>query len=203
MGTICGKTEASSPIAPHGDNSSNSAPPNGTMSKRDADDNATATALRTASTAVALSARNALRQMERYGEEFVQLRFHTNLSAHHMEWMEQRYEWFVSSTEVPKNLGESLSDAALSAMTSNAALTLSQTLLQKMKIALEQMATDLHEAGDDFSGNFVESREYVNSALYEVTNAMRQLEVNNCGIKMSSLICKIVDPFSRLPPVQR
>lgn len=86
MGTICAKLvsndAADGPTVNSGD-----------MNKRDAisvDDDARRRR-RAAYDSIVLSARNALQQMERYGEEFVTSRFGTSLAAHHMEWMEQRY----------------------------------------------------------------------------------------------------------------
>lgn len=84
MGAICAK---------FGLNDSAAEGPNGSkgeMNKRgavSADD----ARRRAAYGGIVLSARNALQQMERYGEEFVTSRFGTSLAAHHMEWIEQRY----------------------------------------------------------------------------------------------------------------
>ena len=84
MGTTCAKfgsnDAADGPTANHGD-----------MNKRDAISVDDARRRRAAFDSIVLSARNALQQMERYGEEFVTSRFGTSLAAHHMEWMEQRY----------------------------------------------------------------------------------------------------------------
>ena len=84
MGAICAKFGLNDAAAegPKGGN--------GEMNKRgavSADD----ARRRAAYGGIVLSARNALQQMERYGEEFVTSRFGTSLAAHHMEWIEQRY----------------------------------------------------------------------------------------------------------------
>ena len=87
MGTICAKL-VSNDAAANGPTVNS-----GDMNKRDAisvDDDARRRR-RAAYDSIVLSARNALQQMERYGEEFVTSRFGTSLAAHHMEWMEQRY----------------------------------------------------------------------------------------------------------------
>ena len=83
MGTICAKLGFN-------DASNGSTVNNGDMSKRGAT-LADGTRRRAAYDSILLSARNALQQMERYGEEFVTTRFGTSLAAHHMEWIDQRY----------------------------------------------------------------------------------------------------------------
>lgn len=172
MGTICAKLvsndAADGPTVNSGD-----------MNKRDAisvDDDARRRR-RAAYDSIVLSARNALQQMERYGEEFVTSRFGTSLAAHHMEWMEQRYTWFVSAEDVPKNLNESLAETVLATLDVDAVLRMAQNLLQKMKIALDRIASDLHNADGDLVDNFLQSRDFVNAVVYEVTSAMREFQI--------------------------
>ena len=88
MGTICAKFGANDASA------GGPAVNNGDMSKRETS-GADALRRKTAYDNIVLSARNALQQMERYGEQFVASRFGTSLAAHHAEWMEQRYRAFA------------------------------------------------------------------------------------------------------------
>lgn len=88
MGTICAKFGANDA------NAGGSAVNNGDMSKRETSGTDDAVRRKTAYDNIVLSARNALQQMERYGEQFVASRFGTSLAAHHAEWMEQRYRSF-------------------------------------------------------------------------------------------------------------
>ena len=57
-----------------------------------------------------------------------------------------------------------------------------------MKIALDRIASDLHNADGDMVDNFLQSRDFVNAVLYEVTSAMREFQVNNSkgGIVVAS-----------------
>ena len=90
---------------------------------------------------------------------------------------------------MPKNLNESLAETVLATLDADAVLRTSQNLLQKMKIALDRIASDLHNAdGDTMVDNFLQSRDFVNAVLYEVTSAMREFQVNNSkgGIVVAS-----------------
>lgn len=88
MGTICAKFGST-------DAADGPTVNNGDMNKRDAISVVDARR-RAAYDSIVLSSRNALQQMERYGEEFVTSRFGTSLAAHHMEWIEQRYCAFLN-----------------------------------------------------------------------------------------------------------
>ena len=59
----------------------------------------------------------------------------------------------------------------------DAVLRMTQNLLQKMKIALDRIASDLHNADGDLVDNFLQSRDFVNAVVYEVTSAMREFQV--------------------------
>ena len=59
----------------------------------------------------------------------------------------------------------------------DAVLRMAQNLLQKMKIALDRIASDLHNADGDLVDNFLQSRDFVNAVVYEVTSAMREFQV--------------------------
>ena len=85
--------------------------------------------------------------------------------------------WFVSSEDVPKNLNESLSETVLSTLDADAVLRSVQCLLQKMRIALDRIASDLNNANGDMTDNFLQSRDFVNAVLYEVTSAMNEFQV--------------------------
>ena len=92
-----------------------------------------------------------------------------------------RYTWFVPAEVVPKNMNESLADTVLASLDADSVLRATQTLLQKMKIALDRIASDLNSAdgGGDMVDNFLQSRDFVNAVLYEVTSAMREFQVIN------------------------
>lgn len=78
---------------------------------------------------------------------------------------------------MPKNLNESLAETVLATLDVDAVLRMAQNLLQKMKIALDRIASDLHNADGDLVDNFLQSRDFVNAVVYEVTSAMREFQV--------------------------
>ena len=78
---------------------------------------------------------------------------------------------------MPKNLNESLAETVLATLDVDAVLRMTQNLLQKMKIALDRIASDLHNADGDLVDNFLQSRDFVNAVVYEVTSAMREFQV--------------------------
>lgn len=74
---------------------------------------------------------------------------------------------------------ENLSEERISALTdSNALLQKSAVILQRMRIALEEVAKDLHEVRDPFADKFLLSRDYVRAAFNEVNNTIYELEVS-------------------------
>ena len=98
----------------------------------------------------------------------------------------------MSAEDVPKNLNESLAETVLATLDAGAVMRTAQNLLQKMKIALDRIASDLHNANGGRGGmvdNFLQSRDFVNAVLYEVTSAMSEfqvMEIANCGIAAMS-----------------
>ena len=90
-----------------------------------------------------------------------------------------RYTWFVPAEVVPKNMNESLADTVLASLDADSVLRATQTLLQKMKIALDRIASDLNSAdGDgDMVDNFLQSRDFVNGVLYEIARTMTEFQV--------------------------
>ena len=76
-------------------------------------------------------------------------------------------------------MNESLADTVLAALDADSVLRAAQTLLQKMKIALDRVASDLNSAdGDgDMVDNFLQSRDFVNALLYEVVRTMTEFQV--------------------------
>ena len=49
---------------------------------------------------VLLASKNALRQMETYGVDFVQVNFRSNLTQHLKETEDQYFQWYFSREEV-------------------------------------------------------------------------------------------------------
>ena len=90
-----------------------------------------------------------------------------------------RYTWFVPAEVVPKNMNEILADTVLATLDADSVLRAAQTLLQKMKIALDRVASDLNSAdGDgDMVHNFLQSRDFVNAVLYEIARTMTEFQV--------------------------
>ena len=90
-----------------------------------------------------------------------------------------RYTWFVPAEVVPKNMNESLADTVLASLDADSVLRATQTLLQKMKIALDRIASDLNSAdgGGDMVDNFLQSRDFVNGVLYEIARTMTEFQV--------------------------
>lgn len=74
-------------------------------------------------------------------------------------------------------MNESLAETVLATLDVDAVLRMAQNLLQKMKIALDRIASDLHNADGDLVDNFLQSRDFVNAVVYEVTSAMREFQV--------------------------
>ena len=76
-------------------------------------------------------------------------------------------------------MNESLADTVLATLDADSVLRAAQTLLQKMKIALDRVASDLNGAdGDgDMVDNFLQSRDFVNALLYEVVRTMTEFQV--------------------------
>ena len=74
-------------------------------------------------------------------------------------------------------MNESLAETVLATLDVDAVLRMTQNLLQKMKIALDRIASDLHNADGDLVDNFLQSRDFVNAVVYEVTSAMREFQV--------------------------
>ena len=116
-----------------------------------------------------------------------------------------RYTWFVPAEVVPKNMNESLADTVLASLDADSVLRATQTLLQKMKIALDRIASDLNSAdGDrDMVDNFLQSRDFVNGVLYEVARTMTEFQVisgaqESCWGNFSEafIIFSFSDPFS-------
>eukprot|EP00095_Tigriopus_kingsejongensis_P011511 maker-scaffold56_size446035-snap-gene-3.33 protein:Tk11511 transcript:maker-scaffold56_size446035-snap-gene-3.33-mRNA-1 annotation:"hypothetical protein L798_14914" len=126
---------------------------------------------------ISLSARNALRQMETFGEEFVREKFSANFNAYHIEWIDQRYEWFLAYEEIPKNLNEVLPTSFLDSKSPQECLPTMRYFLEKILIVLNQIAKDLREAEDRFAELFGTSKDMVNGVLNEVAITMRELNI--------------------------
>ena len=76
-------------------------------------------------------------------------------------------------------MNEILADTVLATLDADSVLRAAQTLLQKMKIALDRVASDLNSAdGDgDMVHNFLQSRDFVNAVLYEIARTMTEFQV--------------------------
>ena len=48
-----------------------------------------------------------------------------------------------------------------------------------------RIASDLHGADGDFADNFLQSRDFVNATLYEVSAALREFQVCNAVVSVA------------------
>lgn len=126
---------------------------------------------------ITLSARNALRHLEVFGEEYVLEKFESNFHAYHMLWIDQRYDWFLTFEEIPKNLNESLDQDWLSARSPQESLPQMKHFLERVKLVLAQIVKDLTEADDRFAELFAEATHKVNGVLNEVAITMQELNI--------------------------
>jgi hypothetical protein len=127
-----------------------------------------------------LACRNALLQMESYGQRLANAKFRTDLHTQIMLTMDERYPWLASDSEVPKQLGERLDRAALATLRPRPTLAAADALLVKARMALETSAEQMMRAGDaDLADYFLRSRDFVRAVDYEVTVAMAELNVSH------------------------
>jgi len=132
---------------------------------------------------VSLACRNAQRQMEGYGEKFAVAKFRTDLHSQHVLTMEARYAWLASEDDVPKNMGERLDKTYLDGLRAPAALAAADSLLVRVRMALETSAEQMMKAGEqDLAEYFLRSRDFVRAANVEVTSAMAELQVHVCSV---------------------
>ncbi|TRY62550.1 hypothetical protein TCAL_16578 [Tigriopus californicus] len=105
---------------------------------------------------ITLSARNALRHLEVFGEEYVREKFESNFHVYHMSWIDQRYDWFLTHDEIPKNLNETLDQSWISACSPQESLPQMKQFLERIKLVLSQIAKDLTEVEDRYAELFAE-----------------------------------------------